>query len=323
MRSFAFVFALQLPAIAAAQAPPPDFVLTESYLRSLADHGGAIFEMPVLLEHHTAKVHPLASDCEMHLAGTPTGVTLADPPSVVVEPPNLCENNPSTDPSWGAVFDNHVIGQNCTASGYPRIFTEHAAGGSDAGANPNHVLEIHPALKIACGASAIDFTSYLKYYEGMRAIKPASADNCVRNTNVSMRYDPAGQRYEFQQDKGQGCGNFAIAEVSFLNNVQAVNGGHSVIARVSLDGQSQATLKLYTLAGTQGDDWLKSAKAGAVGPNRVYVHGMLTYDHFAFVKTMRAKNGTWINPTTWTKVNYPFALVVFGFPQGAPWGENE
>jgi hypothetical protein len=260
----------------------------------------------------------------MHLAGMPKGDVLADPPSVVVEPPNLCEFKLASDPDWGDVFDNQVIGQDCVASGYPRIFTEHAAGGSDAGANPNHVLEIHPALKIVCGSHVIDFTGYLKYFDKMRAIKPASADDCVRNRTVSMRYDPAGRQYDFLQEGGQSCGNFAIAEVAFLSNVKALKDGHSVIARVTFNGESRTTLKLYTLANTEADAWLASAHEGAVGPDRVYVHGMLTYDYFAFVKAMRSQAGKqWINPTTWTKVAYPFALVLFGFPKDAPWGEDE
>jgi hypothetical protein len=43
---------------------------------------------------------------------------------------------------WAAVFDQRVINRNCIATGYPRIFTEHGASGSEGGANPNHVLEV-------------------------------------------------------------------------------------------------------------------------------------------------------------------------------------
>jgi hypothetical protein len=323
MRSFLGGLTLLLSAAAAAQSPP-DFVLSEAFLHGLAQGSAAVIDMPVVLTHRTNSVHALASDCEMHLAGVPAGTALADPYSVVVEPPNLCKFSPAGGSGWGAVFDQRVINRNCVATGYPRIFTEHAASGSENGANPNHVLEIHPALRIVCGPDAIDFTSDLTYFPGMRSIKPTTADDCVRNRTVSMRYDAAGHRYEFLEDGGQ-CGNFAIAEIGYVEPkwIQAITGGHTAIARVSLDGQSRTTLKLYTLAGTPADTWLASVKTNGLGPNRVYVHGIITYDYFSFVRAMRSKTGHWNNPTTWTKVNYPISLVVMGFPTEAPWVDDD
>jgi hypothetical protein len=324
MRAFFFSFALLLSTGAGAQSPP-DFVLSEDYLRSLAQGSKAVVDVPVVLTHRTNNVHALANDCEMHLAGTPTGPELADPTSVVVEPPNLCKFASASGSGWGAVFDQQVINKNCIATGYPRIFTEHAASGSEGGANPNHVLEIHPALRIACGPDVIDFTSYLTFFPGMRSIKPSTANDCIRNRTVSMRYDPSGHRYEFLEQGGT-CGNFVIAEVGFVEPkwIQAINGGHAAIARVSLDGQSRTTLKLYTLAGTPADQWLAAVKTNGLGADRVYVHGMITYDYFAFVKAMRSKTTHyWINPAIWTKVPHPISLVVFGFPTEAPWDDQD
>jgi hypothetical protein len=65
-------------------------------------------------------------------------------------------------------------------------------------------------------------------------------------------------------------------------------GGHSAIARVSLDGGSRT--KIYTISGTDADKWLAKVKQSGQGNERVYLHGMLTYDYFAFVRTMRSKN---------------------------------
>lgn len=323
MRFFLFALALLLSTAAVAQSPP-DFVLTEAFLHQLAQSSAAVIDMPVVLTHRTNNVHALANDCEMHLAGTPVGAKLADPSSVVVEPPNLCKFAPTSGGSWGAVFDSKVINRNCIATGYPRIFTEHAASGSAGGANPNHVLEIHPAIRLTCGADVIDFTGDLTYFAGMRSIKPATADDCVRSRAVSVRYDPAEHRYDVLEQGGT-CGNFAIAEIGFAEPkwIQAINGGHTAIARVSLDGQSRTTLKLYTIAGTPADQWLASVKANGPGPDRVYVHGMITYDYLSLVKAVRSKTGHWTNPTTWTKVDHPISLVLFGFPSEAPWAEDE
>ena len=321
MRFFPFSLALLLSTPTAAQSPP-DFILTEAFLHQLAQSSAAIIDMPVVLTHRTNSVHALASDCEMHLAGTSTGTALADPYSVVVEPPNLCKFAAPSGAPWGAEFDTKVINQNCVATGYPRIFTEHAASGSAGGANPNHVLEIHPAIRLVCGPNLIDFTSNLTYFPGMRSIKPTSANDCVRNRTVSMRYVPADHDYEFLEEGGT-CGNFAIAEVGYVQKkwIQAINGGHTAIARVSLDGESRTTLKLYTIAGTPADQWLALVKTNGLGPNRVYIHGMITYDYLSFVKAVRTKNGHWTNPTSWTKVDHPISLVLFGFPSEAPWGD--
>jgi hypothetical protein len=216
------------------------------------------------------------------------------------------------------VFDEFVMNRDCVVTGYPRIFTEHASGG-DEGANPNHVFEIHPATRIKCGDDVVAFESYLTYFPGMRAIKPSSANNCVRTRTVSLRHRQG--RFEFSEDGGNNCGNFAIVEVGFVEPdwVQKIGGGHSAVARVSLDGSSRTTLKIYTIAGSKADDWLASVKASGQGDDRVYLHGMISYDYFAFVRTARTREGEWINPTEWTRVNFPLVLVVFGMPEGAPW----
>jgi hypothetical protein len=298
-----------------------DFAIAETYLRLLADKSSILVDIPVRPTHRTRNVHTLANDCEMHLAGKPIDMNLGAPPSVVVEPPNLCKFDHDSGKTWPKVFDELVMNRDCVVTGFPRIFTEHASGG-DEGANPNHVFEIHPATRIKCGDNVVSFDTYLTYFPGMRAIKPASADNCVRTRTVSMRHRQG--RFEFSEDGGANCGNFAIVEVGFVEPdwVQKIGGGHSAIARVSLNGSSRTTLKIYTLEGTKGDSWLAQVKASGQGDDRVYLHGMFTYDYFAFVRTVRTREREWINPTEWTKVKFPLAFVVFGMPDDAPWEDT-
>ncbi len=298
-----------------------DFTIDESYLRLLAEKSSILVDMPVRLTHRTTNVHTLANDCEMHLAGKAMDMRLGNPPSIVVEPPNLCKFEHESGKTWPKIFDEMVMNRDCVVSGYPRIFTEHASGG-DGGANPNHVFEIHPATRIKCGQNTLSFESYVTVFPGMRAIKPASADNCVRTRTISMRHREG--QFEFTEEGGSNCGNFAIAEVGFVEPdwVQKIDGGHSAIARVSLNGSSRTTLKIYTLDGSDADRWLADVKASGQDDNRVYLHGMLTYDYFAFVRTARTPAGEWINPTEWTRVRFPLALVVFGMPDGAPWEET-
>jgi len=300
-----------------------DFAISESYLHSLADKNSVVVSLPVRFTHRTNSVHSLSADCEMHLAGKPIDQTLGAPNSIVVEPPNLCKFHSDTGLSWPEVFDSQVMHRDCVATGFPRIFTEHAknAGG---GANPNHVFELHPATTIVCGDNTISFERYLTVFPHMRAIKPSSADDCVRTRSLSVRYNGDKERYEFIQDGGHHCGNFAVAEVGFVEPawVHQINGGHTAIARVSLNGGSRTTLKIYTLEGSRADSWLAQVKDTGMGDQRTYLHGMLTYDYFSIVRTVRTKDGTWLKPTNWTPVKFPLAFVVFGMPNEAPWGDD-
>ena len=306
-----------------------DFSLSEQYLSKLAE-AGIQPELTVHLDARTKRVHTLGADCEIHMAATPEGPVLASPPKVVVEPPNVCKYSPpgSTAASetllrnkiWPAFLDAHVMGKSCEVRGFPRIFTEHAQGESDP-ANPNHVLEIHPALSIRCDGESVSFSSFLRYIPGMRAIKPSTAASCIRQRELKVRY--ADGQYEFKEGGGQ-CGNFVIVEVSMLDPawIRKVKGGHSAIARVSADGASTATLKIYTLEGTEIDSWLADAMQNGVGNARILLHGMLTYDYFAILKAVRTADGEWTHPGDWQEVRFPLALVVFGQAQKPPWEEE-
>lgn len=316
----------------------PDFSLSQPFLQFLQENG----IQPVLrikMEHRTNTVHPLKSDCEMHIAGMPENIgaaELGDPSAIVVEPPNMCKIPPVgftkkvsekklREEVWPNTMDEVVIGQTCEVRGFPRIFTEHASGGEDTGGpNPNHVLEVHPAISIKCGARELNFTKALSFIPGMRAIKPASARSCIEQRQLWVRFNSDDNTYEFRESGGQ-CGNFAIVEVGKLNRkfVQKVKGGHSAIARVSADGLSRSSLKIYTLEGTGEDGWLAKVRESGTGNQRKLIHGMLTYDYFALVRILRNREtGEWQKPAKWTPVLFPLALVIFGEADQAPWSDE-
>lgn len=319
-----------LPIVCAAQDNQIyDFSISEQYLAQLADSG----IQPVLQVHmdaRTKRVHTLDADCEIHIATTPQGPALGSLPSVIVEPPNVCKFPPPgaqvtsetvlRNKTWPAFLDSHVMDKSCEVQGFPRIFTEHAQGNPDP-ANPNHVLEIHPALSINCEGEQLSFSSFLTYIAGMRAIKPSTAASCISQRQLNVRY--AAEQYEFQEGGGQ-CGNFAIVEISSLNTawIRKIKGGHSAIARVTADGASTATLKIYTLDGTKMDSWLADAMQNGIGNNRILLHGMLTYDYFSILKAVRTMDGQWTRPSEWEVVKFPLALVVFGQAQTPPWKEQ-
>jgi len=308
---------------------PYDFKISKSFLTRLADEG----IQPVVslsLDHRTKKVHVLSADCEIHIASTPQGWEPGDPDSVVVEPPNLCKFPPVDNKTkvsetalresvWPKLLDARVMGKTCEVQGFPRVFTEHASGGEDP-ANPNHVFEIHPATSITCGGKKLNFTSFVTAIQGMRAIKPETAASCVENRKLEVRF--AGGDYELRESGGQ-CGNFAIVEIGYLNPawIHQIKGGHSAIAKVSLDGASRATLKIYTLSGSKADAWLASVKQSGLGKRRRLMHGMFSYDYFEILRAVRKPDGQWIDPADWTPVKFPLALVLFGETKTVPWKE--
>jgi len=314
-----------------AQAETYDFAISEAFLKQLAEGSTIQPVLKVRMNARTRRVHTLADDCEIHMAATPQGLELGWPPDIVVEPPNLCKFPPvgtKGKPSekklreeiWPKHLDDKVMGKTCDVKGFPRIFTEHAQGAGDP-ANPNHVFEVHPALSITCEGEEVSFASFLTYFPGMRAVKPATAVSCIDRRKLEVRYEDG--QYVFREDGGQ-CGNFAIVEVGSVNPdwIRKIDGGHSAIARVSPDGKSRTTLKIYTLSGSDADKWLAEVKKQGQGSERRFLHGMFTYDYYSIVKSIRTRDGNWLKPDQWTQVEFPLAFVVFGAAQSAPWEEE-
>lgn len=314
---------------ATAEVPPPpsepdgaayDFAVSLAFLQKL-EAGRTIQPALTLKLGQHSGVHKLADDCELHVAGLVQNLTLGWPEAVVSEPPNVCRNQPSAaggTGDWMAVFDG-VVGATCDVKGFPRIFTEHASSGGGP-SNPNHVFEFHPATQIRCGQVQLNFGAMLKVYNGMRAISPSTATSCISDRKLFVRYDDQRKAYAFREEGGR-CGNFAIVEMQNLlqGTIRDVGDGHSAIARVSADGQSLTTLKLYTLAPSDVDAAL--GRGGLPG-DRVLLHGMFTYDYFAIQRVLHPSGQDWLKPADWTSVRFPLAFVVLGQTQSVPWEEQ-
>ncbi len=296
-----------------------DFWLSEAHVRRLADENTINFRLRLSLNHRTKTVHVVSKDCEIHIAAS-SAEQLAWPAAVVVEPPNVCKERapgmPKTsetqlrDKLWPEYLDRNMMDKECEVVGFPRIYTEHAAGNTDP-ANPDHVLEIHPALAFTCGTFKLDMRSFLKAYSGMSRIKNESAASCIESRKLAVR--KRNNQYEFKQDGGANCGNFAILYASIYRQwVRKINGGHSAIARVSPAGRGPYTLKLYTYEGTPEDKLLQDISERNGPQRRLYFHGMFTYDYFSIVKVLRDRDGNWHNVSSWTEVPFPLAFVIFG-----------
>jgi hypothetical protein len=312
--------------------PTVDFEVSEEYLKFLSNGGTIQPSFRVRMEERSGSVHTLSGDCELHIAGSPVGLKLGDPADVVTEPINLCKRVPlgsTGQPSekklreviWPNLFDQKVMNKTCDVVGFPRIFTEHASTGTAGGANPNHVFEIHPATSITCGGQPISFQPFIVALPGMRAVKPTTAQSCIEKRKLDVRFRNGA--YEFKEQGGQ-CGNFAIVEVAKLKPewIRGTTGGHSAIARISADGQSRTTLKIYTLAPSEADQWLAKVMTQGTGNKRKLVHGLFTYDYFSILKVIRKADGSFKKPQAWTEVSFPVALVLLGETKTVPWTEE-
>ena len=309
-----FAALLHLTALlAAAQAPQDDtvhFTVTADYLSRLANQKSIQVTLELTPFARTKRVHALAADCEIHLTAR-SKVKLGQPGEVVVEPPNVCKFDPPGG-TWPTTLDG-VLGKKCSITGFPRLFTEHAKGRADP-ANPNHFLELHPASEIDCGSTDLRFSGQLKYFKGMRAIQPATAASCLQNRKLWMR--KKNDAVEFHQEPGAGCGNFVIVQVMSLDqaSVRGATDGFVATARVSANGVLPGvTARLFGLEDSPGAAWLEHAGRNGLNQNRVFVHGMLTYDTLAIAKQFQgigARAGG-----EWRMIPAPLALVIFGFPK--------
>jgi len=315
------------------------FNLRRSFLEELMTTGstghsvGARWKETLRMDQHSA-VHQLASDCEIHVgAKVPNNRVIAAPPGIVVEPPNVCKSRvPQTrqtgsiSTAWTSYFDDKVTGQTCDVVGFPRIFSEHAAGGGTSGSNPDHVVEIHPALSMSCNGEMVNYLPLLKVYPGMRAISDVSASACLAERTLSVRQKQTGSVpiYEFLEEgaKGSGgrCGNFIVVEANIGKEYlrELSNGGdHVALARVWIGEDGPYPLKIYTYKGTPEDGAIATLLASTdeyAGIN-LSLHGVLTYDYFSIVQAVQDSSFNWLPPAAlrdYREVKSPLALVVFG-----------
>ena len=222
-------------------------------------------------------------------------------------------------------IDNAVLNKDCTVEGFPRVYTEHATGGSLGGSNPRHVFEIHPATDITCGSIDLPFIKFFRSFPDLRHISAGSAHTCITQLKMWVRYhDVDGEdQYEFFQDRPANCGNFVIVEVSSLPQewIQATGGGQTAIGRVTANGSTTITLKLYAVEGTPTADWFARLKKGeqSLDDTRL-VHGVLTYDYFSMIRAIGDQaDGALDKPPDWVEVRFPLALVILGPTNVVPW----
>jgi hypothetical protein len=326
-----------------AQDVPSDvtFVLKRSWIEQLLTGGpggrsvGARWRSSLQMGEHS-QVHPAGSDCELHVAAKlPGNRTVGTPSGLVIEPPNVCKLRvPQLAPGgqlgarWTGYFDDHVTGESCEVTGFPRIFSEHAAGGKANSSNPDHVVEIHPATSLSCNGETIDFLPLIKVVPGMKKITDNSTAACLeqRRLFVRLRGGSAQPRYEFLEEgaKGSGgrCGNFVVVDAHLNKDyIRTLSNGndHVALASVWVGESGPYPLKVYTYAGTPVDSAIATLMANPdEGASlELSLHGLLTYDYFTITQKLQEDKGGGVFGwreilRDFEEVSHPLALVVFG-----------
>jgi hypothetical protein len=281
-----------------------------------------------------SNVHNLASDCEIHVgAKLPNNSVIAAPRGIVVEPPNVCRQRVplirqtgSISAAWTNYFTANVTNQTCDVVGFPRLFSEHSAGGGAGGSNPDHVVEIHPAIQMICGTDSLDFLSLLRVHEGMRAITPTSTAACVSQRRLYVRQRGSGSavRYEFLEEGAKStsgrCGNFVVVDAHINKEyLRSLSNGadHASLARVWIGENGPHPLKIYTYAGTPEDARIAALAADPdeYAEIQLTVHGLLTYDYLTIAQALQDDNFSWLPANElrdFKEVRGPLALIVFG-----------
>lgn len=296
------------------------FTMNEGFLQTMIERNTL---QPTFRVRMTARgpLHSLQTDCEMHVAGRILNASLGQPSAIVVEFPNWCKFDPqgnlgdsfnSLKNQWGNFADTNLVDKTCDVTGFLRIFTEHATGGSGGGSNPNHAYEFHPAMSMRCGNQSFAFENMLRAFPDLRHISAGTASNCLKNRRLRVRF--RNNRYEFQESGGGSCGNFVIVRVSAIETTDPAleEAGHYAIATVTANGNSTARVGLYTLAPSSLDSWLRQVLNSGGGSSTKVIHGVTTYNWQSIIRTLTDQNGDLRRPSSWTNIQTPMAVIAYG-----------
>lgn len=306
---------------ALAQDHESRFEFTRAFLEDWAHH--PVRDMQATLDC-AGPVHPADQDCELHIGAQLADPSIGDFQGIVLEPPSICEDGGS---ALRAKI-NALKKESCVGRGFLRAWPEHLTSGSGC-SNPNHILEVHPLLKLTCGShEPMDFASKLHIAEGLGYKAPAIVNNmltlrlwlCRTCTPSGGELAPIAFDYCFGKQCTRGAAsNFARLKTRIITSTirpeqgKTIEGFATAIARVQpIDAAGQAAgskmqlLKLYALEGSEFYQILLGLRGNANTNDRDLI-GIFTIDPFSILKALEKQS-----QDEWETVPYPVALVVFG-----------
>lgn len=319
----ALVGLLALPLI--AQERTSRFELTQKFVEDWSASPVMNVDVKVL---GAATQHPPDQDCEIHVGAEFKDDSFTDFAGVVIEPPNVCKFKAPGGGDWKTVINAAAAKKPCGTSGFMRAWPEHLKNGKPP-SNPNHFLEIHPALTLDCGKKTFDFAAQLKAFPDLGYKSPDVVEKMIdmhlwvcRGCGTSEESDMLSFDYCFGDPKctaGQ-ASNFGRMKATILHaTIKQVGGANgtvaTAIARITPKGSTSGrtrTLKLYAIKGTAFYDDLVGAMDKSTD-STFEIIGIFTLDPLSIKRTIETIDGkTKLQDETWTPVMHPVSLVVFG-----------
>ena len=257
----------------------------------------------VHIEGHSA-VHPVASDCEMHL-GAHTISFAGDPDGLVLEPMNACvqpllPNTPQNNKDW-TDFGDKITGTSVTASGVPRIWPEHLIGGG--ASNPNHAVELHPLTELVSASGTFDFAPNIFAGGFQGGLSESTALKIVQQLAVTVTTN--GKFADISFSAGT-IGNFTVLDLAIdPNSIRADAGGS-----FRMDGEVDSVpVRLVTAKGSLINDEIKKLQSGGGPTANIQALVLFSLSPESLLAAANKSNGS---PTP---VERPIQLILYGPPE--------
>jgi len=215
----------------------------------------------VHIEGHSP-VHTIDNDCEMHF-GAHTTTFQGNPDGLVLEPMNVCVQpfpgkSEQSNSDWTS-FGNGLVNATVSATGVPRIWPEHLAGGS--ASNPDHAVELHPLTSIVSGSTTTDFTDniFAGAYRG--GVGEATAFSILDAVSVDVTRTGSGVNLSFV---GGQIGNFTVLQVN-IDRASIVGDGAGSFRMTGdvVTGDSTVPVRLVSIKGTAMNDAIGKLRANS------------------------------------------------------------
>src|SRR5262245_40499062 len=197
------------PTAKVSKAKPKEFSIPVSNLRDWAASVVVTIDGVQILGR--SNVHTVTADCELHF-GARSPNFQGEPDGLVLEPMNACVQpfpgqSEQKNSDW-TKFGDQIKGQNVTASGVPRIWPEHLAGGGDS--NPDHAVELHPLTSVVFGGQTFDFAANVFAGEFEGGVKGPTAFSILKQTAVSVTTNDDSADISFRSGS---IGNFTVLDI--------------------------------------------------------------------------------------------------------------
>jgi hypothetical protein len=261
----------------------------------------------VSIEGHSA-VHPLKSDCEMHL-GAHSSEFSGDPDGLVLEPMNACILAPPDGfKSWPA-FGDDLVDHTVKAFGVPRIWPEHLENAEGA-SNPLHAAELHPLTSLIFNSRTFDFSANVFAGDYTGGLSKATALKIAQQLSVSVTRNANTADVSFSVG-GTRIGNFTVLTLKIDGSSIADDGAGSLAANAEIvvDDSTSVPVHLVSPKGSKGSDELtkiKSGKKASVTEDMLVLYSLSP--QALLDAANKSSGGDAID------VDEPIQLIVYGLP---------